>query len=213
MTEEFRTTYCRHCANRRWDPELGVQCGMEPPPEVIDDQCAAFDLDEGEIIKNVVREAEAEEVDFVMGFEAWMGIASAVGLGIVIWLFFWNRTELEEDYRWTYAKAVRAKTEFVFKLPPRKGFLYSEYVVDGEVYTNRTEIPYLPDDEDEYDGLVYFLRYSTSNPGNSQIPDIYGFIPEYMRLEDFPERGIHRDSLKAFARQQLMKYQSKGMEK
>jgi len=207
MTEEFRLNVCRFCHNGHMDLGPGVQSGLEVEPEIVDDECSEFDPKTEEYYRTLKQDIDAEQYEEEKASNKYWFVAGIVITIIGIVIAFYNRSELDNDYRWTITSHSYPKNEFSFKSPLlSKTYLISTFSVNGIEFENKTELLYADrPDSTAFTGAKYFIRYNPENPNNSQIPELK-LIPSYINHNQAPSNGIQKDSLKFFVQAQRKKY-------
>lgn len=210
MTEKFRLTYCRYCHNSRIDPIAGVQCNLNPQPELVEEECPEFDLKTEDYLETIQRDFEGEQFEKEKKSNLfWYAIGIMITL-IGLAITFYNRSELDNDYRWTITSNSIPKNVFSFKSPLlSQTYLFSTFNVNGTEFENKTDLQYEErPDSNSLRGSHYFIRYNPDNPNNSQIPEVK-LIPWFVDFEEVPSNGIQKDSLKYFVQAQRIANKSK----
>lgn len=191
------------------DVNTGVQCGLEQLPEIVDETCEEFDPKTEDLLNVQKRETESEKFEEEKNSSIYWTIAGILIPLIGLIVAFYNKSELNENYRWTITSSSYQKNVFSLKSPLlSKTYLFSTYQVDGIEYENKTELPYENNPSpNAFRNVHYLIRFNPENPQNSQIPDL-NITPYGIQLEYLPKNGIHKDSLRHFIKSQKNKRRS-----
>ncbi|MGL1889328.1 MAG: hypothetical protein OCD76_22630 [Reichenbachiella sp.] len=197
--------YCRFCVNRILDLQTGVQCGLDQSPIISNNKCPKFVLDQPE--KNRIEQlrTSAEEYDETEEVKSYINFGWTFIPIIISIVAYFQLTKLNENYRWTIGTTYEHSTGFSINDPLQfKKFLHYTFQVNGISYQGKTKVD-SESAELKSGSFNYFVRFNPDDPVNSEIED-FKMVPYFLKTHDIPANGIHRDSLKIFANQELAKY-------
>ncbi len=198
LSERFRLTYCRFCANSRLDPDRGTVCGLAKTPVVRSDECPEFVQNKKRISETIEKQQLAELEDTKStDRQALITLAWALPFLILMSIGWYGSYKLSKDYRYTVAKVeMISQSGLIDKFLWFGGFdkkFRLIYRIDGIYYESKQSL-----ENEEKLGLPdkVLIKYSDSDRENIEMlreVDVTGIL-----LRNVPDRGVDKDSLDWF---------------